>query len=137
MSVWAGLIERLEKATGPDRDIDQDIFHALDLCQKIKINGEPAGCADYHAPRYTSSIDAALTLVPVGCYVAEMGECADPRDGWFKARLAPRAPGNKTLAMYQNFYVGFNDGGKPASMPIALCIASIKARVSHGVDEPG
>lgn len=67
----AELIAALEKATGPSRELD------LAICRGA-LNSEPLG----HAagmddglllmqrvglyPRYTSSIDAALTLVPDG-----------------------------------------------------------------------
>lgn len=48
----AALIERLEKATGPDRELDWTIW--------FETAKEPS--AEW--PLYTSSIDAALTLVP-------------------------------------------------------------------------
>lgn len=55
------LIERLEAASGPDRMIDQDIQHELKRC---RYNADDDTCDDYRAPRYTESVDAALTLVP-------------------------------------------------------------------------
>ena len=67
----AEIIERLEKAKGPDRGIDQDIFHALDLCPK-----SDGGCDDFRAPAYTGSVDCALSLVPEGSWW-DIGTMAD------------------------------------------------------------
>lgn len=52
------LIERLEKAEGPDRNLDAMIHW------QIK-NGVGVGAAQ-DAPHYTASLDAAMTLVPSG-----------------------------------------------------------------------
>lgn len=52
------LIHRLEAAAGPDRRIDVDIWEWLDV--PMPDDGWP--------PRYTASIDVALTLVPNGWY---------------------------------------------------------------------
>lgn len=58
MTDLAALIERLERATGPDRNLDAMIFHFI-------MKGEGVG-ARGSGPPYTSSIDAAMTLVPDG-----------------------------------------------------------------------
>lgn len=67
-SIREGLVdlaEACEKASGPDRDLDTDIF-----CQEIlrenpgRETFRPA--AAMLAPRYTASIDAAMSLVPEG-----------------------------------------------------------------------
>jgi hypothetical protein len=55
------LAERCEAATGPDRELDGDIFCALGHAPFI----EGAYCA-YRSPAYTASLDAAMTLVPEG-----------------------------------------------------------------------
>ena len=116
------LLSRLQAATGPDREIDAEI-------------GELVGAADhsgpaYHRPfkdwakHYTASLDAALTLVPVGNWW-EIGKTTDERspmrhfgcsaDGIFVA---------KTHASYgDGGFIGRHDA--PA---IALCIAALKAR---------
>ena len=81
------LAERCEKATGPDRELDVTIalaqpdrfFNAgpqydgapdsigtidpSDGSQSI-----PGNAHDMLVPRYTSSLDAAMTLVPEGCH---------------------------------------------------------------------
>lgn len=71
------LIERLEKATGPDRELDGDIAAALKLHPKGWRRGVKEASATaswwskddrdrYDAPPVTKSIDAALTLVLEG-----------------------------------------------------------------------
>jgi len=49
------LVERCEKAIGPDRAIDYDIAHFI-----TRTHFENHG----KAPAYTASLDAAMTLVP-------------------------------------------------------------------------
>lgn len=56
------LIARIESADGPDRELDVAIHESIG-------NVVDRGCpADWHSedetPRYTASVDAALTLVP-------------------------------------------------------------------------
>lgn len=69
-----GLIERLEKATGPDRELDCLIFESkhklLTAAHRGTIDGEPTGQyfgsngdrLPEEALQYTGSMDAALTL---------------------------------------------------------------------------
>ena len=61
------LAERVEAATGADKSLDTWIENHLDLARWERAGGY--GDQDYNRlePRaYTSSIDAALTLVPSG-----------------------------------------------------------------------
>lgn len=51
------LADRVEQATGPDRELDVDIEHA---------RGWPDAQWTSDARRYTASLDAAVTLVPTG-----------------------------------------------------------------------
>lgn len=84
------LAERVEKADGPDRGLDALIAIALDPERQVIVDHEPGrfprkaiygpvtklvpmaeangeDAADYiNAPRYTASLDAAMTLVPEG-----------------------------------------------------------------------
>jgi hypothetical protein len=63
------LIEKLEQATGGDRELDLHIWWRC----KASNSGQEMG-SDYFtmnlkmndAPRYTSSLDAAVSLVPEG-----------------------------------------------------------------------
>ena len=73
----ADLIERLEKATGPDRELDGEIFAAVETHPYGDVIAAKGGMIVYAgsaphapgqgrfevAPRYTSSLDAALALV--------------------------------------------------------------------------
>lgn len=75
----SALIERVENATGPDRELDALIFRVLDLklpdqflSMGIKLSWQADGSATvpvgdmqvrYEPPHFTSSLDAALALV--------------------------------------------------------------------------
>ena len=59
------LAERCEAATGPDRELDRII--ALNLGWRSVAKGwvrDPGGNSKDELPRYTASLDAAITLVP-------------------------------------------------------------------------
>lgn len=116
------LIERLEKATGADRSLDWELHY-------IRCGGlSSTGMYGDH-PRYTSSIDAALTLVPEG-WRARI-ETADPT---FNSEAC-----RKALAFLTPF--DGNDAGwkaqckmlgevSAATPTIALVIASLRARLA-------
>jgi hypothetical protein len=117
------LIERLEKATGPDRELDGAIALSLGWTfQKMKGDSKPyyrkPGETTYYmrseVPAYTASIDAALTLVP---------------EGWayqLTLLFEPRVHGNQQAIVWPP------DKASPVSgaptMPLAICIAALKAR---------
>lgn len=123
----AGIIERLEAASGPDRDDDGAIWRVADP-DAFKRNCEFKGMmyaghmhtqaekreytarqASLLSPKYTSSIDSALSLVPEGIsWTLE-------RDGdWYRASMLTKAH-----TAYRS----------PA---IALCIAALRARAQNG-----
>lgn len=58
------LAERVEAATGPDRELDAEIYAALDSerdnLDALAINGEIGSWV----PEFTASLDAAKTLWP-------------------------------------------------------------------------
>lgn len=63
------LADRVEKAEGPDRELDAEIARTLDLLGTYRadfLGWDDVGHAIYRAGphHYTSSIDAALSLVP-------------------------------------------------------------------------
>ena len=104
------LIERLEKATGPDRKID-DALHELTPKPRVV---EPL--------KYTRSIDAALTLVPAGFRWLVRNHNGKP---------TPGGDGAGALA-FANVYrdededeTDYHSWGKQPA--IALCIAALKA----------
>lgn len=99
------LIEALERAEGPSRELDRSIFYAL----QDQMTGDP-----FFAPKFTASIDAAMTLVPEGwaatvCrFNSGKGKAILWRDSWCDNH-APTAG---------------TDAPTPA---IALCIAALRA----------
>ena len=123
MRELAGLIERLEKATGPDREIDalieiearrQEAYRVgLNDDQRAKwkpvgSNGEvEEGGTRYHSPKFTASLDATVALIErvlPGCefsltnlYGVAHAELPLNRDnGWENGR---RTDGNLAIAM--------------------------------------
>lgn len=117
------LIERLEKATGPDRDVDVAIWAALfaDPRKYRRASDEGPRYSDWesnhsgkwepfypilNAAPYTASIDAAMMLVPEGS-TWEVG-FSDNRVFWAGIDEHPSYRG--------------------ATAAIALCIAALKAR---------
>ena len=109
MTNLAELIERLEKASGPDKAIDSAIADMIVGVGRIVIGGDP---------RYTASIDVALTLVPEGW-------------SWALDRV-----GNECAAVVDPTAVYISDhlsgpGASFATTPaLALCIAALKARAA-------
>ena len=123
------LIAALEAATGPSRELD------LAIC-RVALNSEPLG----HAagmddslllmqrvglyPRYTSSLDAALMLVP---------------EGWASGSIAEERRVIGYVHNNQPAFIGVGARDNPAKIwhevrhpvrAIALCIAALKARAA-------
>jgi len=141
VSDLAGLVERLEKATGPDRELDGQIeaalgcpcfsgtlptlsdgwrwtFEADDAPGRVTVfltlaNKTSKKHKRYAAPAYTSSVDAAMTLVPEGFAVS--------------VEWSPRHPGSAWLYPPDNFNdISFE--AEAASPALALCAAALKTR---------
>ena len=112
------LIARLEKATGPDRELDGDIVLHLGLVPHGMERGWPGGWAgdgkQFDAEWYTKSIDAALTLVPEDWCLFEMGQLGRNNQGWY-VNLMHRHEVGEVSSSHESFAV-------------ALCIAALKAR---------
>lgn len=129
----ADLIERLEAATGPDGELDIDIYKLFGLGKispdtvmeyKLDHDGEAMWrCRHagqdwggwWHAERYTASLDAAMTLVPENhtfdiCICPEMGSVARIYFGSARENSAGEPTGS---------------GHTPA---VSICIAALKAR---------
>lgn len=124
------LIERLENATEGSRELDAAIY--AHVCGGKMANIGPHGwmvlvpyasetIAEDPKP-FSRSLDAALTLVPKGCAVDLHyfpGTADVPAGKYFNAAAA----------------VWFADRGKrfradSYTMPLALCIAALKARTA-------
>lgn len=105
------LIERLEKATGPDRRLDTAIIDYLFPDQR-KFPLE-----------FTASIDSALTLVPenAGLHIDRYWVMPRPEAAWSATISTGGVPDNP-----RREFEGM-DAYTPA---IAICIAALKARAA-------
>lgn len=105
------LALRCEKASGPDWNLDAEIWHATDT--------EKAECFDRKdAPAFTASLDAALTLVP------------EPLDWLIRSRCHSFRHGHYAHIMAGDVNTtGRTMGECWAITPaLALCAASLRAR---------
>lgn len=123
------LIERLEAATGPDRVLECDIYHELGLCNKA----QDEICEDYYAPKYTSSIDSAMKLVPDGWYGRVSPRFYSEYDKfekrivlWDAYCIRPRW--EEASPMNEDYFDVHGNADSHVSAPIALVIAALKAR---------
>jgi hypothetical protein len=114
------LIERLEKATGPDRVLDGAIFCA---CAPRMAECWPHWSKQERLDmpaHYTSSVDAALTLVPEGWGISQLEdereneEDPDKITGCYVRLAGPSRCGFASTIHH--------------TRAIALCIAALKAR---------
>lgn len=112
------LIAALERADGPSRELDSAIcaemglenWTAAEWAEAVSGVGREHWSIPGSLP-YTSSIDAALTLVPEGCYWAVY------RSGMAYVKPDEDGPQERDLAA-------------AATPALALCIAALKARGS-------
>lgn len=108
MSDYSDIIARLETATGtPPRALNEEIFWM--------IRGAREGSHFGGFPYYTTSIDAALALVPEW----HKWSVACGRLVQYVARVTP-----------VKAHHGCSDGECDSTPAIALCIAALKARAA-------
>ena len=116
------LIAALEAATGPSRELDWWVWWYGKSTEATAPNPRPPG-EEYirdsleanNSPRYTASIDAALTLVPKGWMVELWTAQPTDTERW-----------NSRVAAY--YHPNHKYYGENAYTAIALCIAALKAR---------
>jgi hypothetical protein len=139
-----GLAERCEQATGPDHPgLDTDIHEAVGNCvhretEYYQVQSDTGftckACRKdtygFAIPKYTASLDAAMTLVPesddsraVFWRLGNDGEGGNPGD--FKAEVLIAS----TFAAKQ--FVGLAD-----TAALALCAAALRARASQDTPSP-
>jgi len=125
------LADRIEKLTGPDREVDRDILRATS--DKVVANtvgeGSPIRASElpddrwYDAiwaqvPCFTSSLDAAMTLVPEGTTI-------------IRFHLVPAVKGYDDTSPFWSVDIGtcVPDlvGGTGATKAAALTAASLRA----------
>lgn len=104
----AELIAKLEKATGPDPELDVDILAYITGTDRDSPRPYPS----FQVRRFTASTDAALMLVPADPIYYDWSVERD--DDLYKASIhAPHGQRAPSLG---------------ATPPIAICIAALKAR---------
>ena len=116
MTALAALIAKLEAATEGSRELDFAI-RLVDEEPGTKIDGRFAELV----PRYTTSLDAALTLVP-----------ADPKGGWYwRVGHSSLYRGWAHLNRYHpdNCDTGDETSANAATPALALCMAALRARM--------
>ena len=142
-SSLSDLIARLEKAAGPDRELDRAIALAMGWTESrasMHMLRSPSGTQEFPYA-YTRSIDAAMTLVPDDQWLALSGPHS--KIGGFYHGTGPKR---------FDVLIGKSDDGggeaKGATHAIALCIAAMKAvsvaertvrdenGIVHGFSEP-
>ncbi len=102
------LIWRLQAAPGPSRELDFEIYKAA--------TGDGSVASDDYTRRYTSSVDAAATIVPEGLNWAVWS------DG--TGRVYRPVPGtNEVFSDHDHRSSG------AATPAIALCMAALLARM--------
>ncbi len=107
------LIDRLEQLEGPDREADAAIAVTLPGAKHADVLS-CAGCRC--APRFTESIDAALTLVPEGLE-------------WHVAGPNKRhGNGQAWAGVFGEPFVGSENDSFAATPAIAICIAALRAQ---------
>jgi hypothetical protein len=119
------IIAALEKADGPSPDLDRAIADAvLTEPQTVHLAGAPIEIQMWRYPdgsvgselRFTSSLDAALTLVPEG-WTWTIEQYASFKN--FGAKLENEMGDEVEHDVYP----------APPSAALALCIASLRARM--------
>lgn len=109
------IITLLEAATGPDRDLDLAVAIAVwgrPGRLVMRHNDETGQNEEYTHWHYTSSIDAAWTLVPEGFR--------------WSCGFSKHVPHNAQVWTGTGYYEGECDSDRA----IALCIAALKARLA-------
>ena len=112
------LISALEKATGPDRELDKAITEYLYLGEPLQWPDQYLADTEHWSKRavrqYTSSLDAALTLMPpeANCWGIE------------KMKNHYEAYVSRNYVKDGHWY----KDGEHLNPAIALCIAALRAR---------
>lgn len=109
------LAERCERAAGPDREIDMEIYRSLDHAIEQSWPHWNKEQQDMVTPEYTASLDAALTLVPPWSW-----------------RVGNLASGRAFADLGTQKSLQCIEGATPA---LALCAAALRARATMNTEE--
>jgi hypothetical protein len=141
LSILLALAERCEAATGPDRELDIAICVAIDwryddweegertaremaarhgMAWLVSRSVEGYNSTWRHLPRYTASLDAAMTLVPEGhkCGVTQQDREKASEQWWGELRRG-------YWTSYDKAFVA-----RGATAALALCAAALRARAN-------
>jgi hypothetical protein len=118
------LIEELEAATVGSRALDADIFWTINLPHSEHWPTTHRWVS--MVPAYTTSIDAALTLVPEGWPITEMSWWPSVPKGYESENVARVGIMGLDYAGFGNHKLRFRAEAKTPAL--AFCIAALKAR---------
>lgn len=127
------LIQRLCEAEGASRELDAEIAWHIgwdatgsvgqkwrDHYESHKVDDDVSRAADnYGVPKFSSSIDVALTLVPEGCWWIIAKGKVRPEEPFYGAQV-------RTGIMNGDEIIG--EGEHDAAPALALCIAALKGK---------
>lgn len=127
MTTLLELAERCEAATGPDRELDKPIAQAVGwthfFVQKDMWWRSPNGSSHGDPPRFSASLDAAMTLIDDTCVWGVSKQEHNPgRDYYYQASVMPFGP------------VPWSEA-KAVTPALALCAAALRARASNSSPE--
>lgn len=131
----ASIIERVEAASGPGRELDQAIYCAVTAAQGHRINKLVGGELEVWPKRddrfftvqpgmvlpYTASLDAAMTLVPEGWGWTVGDKSPEPSLAWCEIDHLPWRKGY-AWAVERKLIV------QAATPALALCAAALRVR---------
>lgn len=137
----AGLADSVENLTGPDREVDAEIARAVGWQQRCwsgfgigaphwwldgRTGREIIGLAEGHEhgtlPYFTASLDAAMTLVPEGCYV-QLGT-DQARHSWAAVTLPDGIDGDELDDALMHH-------GEAATPALALLTAALRSHIQE------
>ncbi len=139
MTDLATLITRLERATGPDRELGNEVLFQCgwtqaeggnNLCDPYLEWTAPDGDSvlDGDQPDPTASLDAALTLAKgTGFAIAGPWVYADHHE-WAGREIYNAALADEVCGVDVENLEDFPHSGSGATPAIALCIAALRAR---------
>lgn len=114
LAALRAVIAELKKAAGPSGVLDLKIGH-------IAWESGWPGINDWaNPPLYSDSLDAALTLVPEGC--------------WWRAQNIPSEPRASAIIGSEECHEEVDEAPSPA---LALCLAACRARLALAEKEQG
>jgi len=113
----ATLIERLEKTQGPMRDLD-----AL-IAIEMGVNPGYQGDGVWDCPRYTSSVDAALTLMQADLDFGFNMDCESVHGGWCGYVWLDHPTNRSSFVRTRRHETR---AGMMADLPRVICIAALK-----------